>query len=1436
MVTVILRRFPLVVHLVILVVALVVPAFWPISALAQEPKAGVVTTLQGAATVARVPLPQEIPLKFKDDVLYRDRITTKEQSIVRVLLGGKALITVRELSVFTITEEPGRAFVDLDSGKIALAVARQRLRPGEAIEVRTPNAIAAVRGTVMIVEVAAARESPGAAVPVTQVHCVQGVCRLGHRGSHTAPVDLGPGESSGFAGPNPIPTYPTPPTALQGYSSDPNKPPPEAVTGAHMDQAGALTDTINGIRQPPPPSNGQQQQATTCPPNCPPPRSSVIPVGPYFLIRDSNIEMDDTPLATFSGGSDPPVVTRRDTISQEGDSEAPSTRTEPIFSAEGANISVSGDSGGPVIEIRNSTVTTTGGPNPLFDVSGTNVTTSGLLAVDPSTVILDGNLLALSSGATLTSGGTLFSALNSTITATGGPALFDVSSSTLNVTGSGSSLLSLSGSDVTLNGSFLVGSSSTISVNGPLLRLQSGSMATLSGAPAIVLNGGSLTADALAIGDSTGNTLTLTGPTTGQGAILELTNATVTLRTLGEEVPDNDNDVFTLNLALNKPAIKMSNSTLNLTGVGEALVDFGENTLPIPTEQGVALVATNSTINLKGNLLDLEAVTSNATDALVQLNGVTVNQTGTTDALISVDPNGKPVTMAGPMLYVGVNSNVTASGPVFHFQDGSLMSNTTDEFVEVGVGDTVKSASNFLLLDKAFTLTLKGTFLSATSSTLCSGTTATPCAAAGSSSFVAVAGGSTLKTTGTADPLFFLSGGSVTAGSQFLHVIGAGSKVELSGTLLVAEGATITTGNNLVRIFGGGSLSSTSTDDMLLFTGGSFTGGGTLNTASGGSLLRMFSETGQPGTSLILAGPYVGSSGGTTFLSKDAPTFNIADGATINAASNFALFGTGSATSAFSFFNIETNTSFTPPGQPTVVGSGAPVAVTVGGTLIGGANFKFITQNNGSFLRLRNGVTLTQTGKSALVALDGTGLASSDFAIDASGSFLSMTAGSGRTPPSLTLGGSLLDASNAKIKTGDPAANAFSFAFVGDGATLTGPTDPPPLLNFSSSSVQTAGNILTVRRSKSLAQPSTVTLSGQLFNAVNSTFNTTNSGGFALTFPGGGPLCCDGFFVAQGGQVVATTNSPLIQLTDSTFTAGTNFLGIRDTFTGAPAGELVAPGSVTVDGNGTLVEVTRGSVTAGAALLSLKGVVTGNEVADGVNLMLGTDQPLRHVLPGGLPDPNGFPAPLFQTTDATVTAVKGVKIDTALLVASAPLLNLLKGAGTGSNVTFTNLDPNSGALDLSVKAKVTSVGPMVKLDGSTLTINNGAGASVAGGSFLKVTGDFIQLGNASTLDIKNGPGLSVIGGSVVNISGALVKFVETFGNTLKINNALCGGPCATVGGIPVFASGGAVAGSPNVFISGTPIKNQGTNTVTIPAGAAVIRVDGASSKVTISGL
>jgi hypothetical protein len=196
----------------------------PALASAQSRGVGVVTTLSGHATVARPTLPQPQPLRFKDDVFERDRIRTGEKSIVRVLMGGKALITVRELSELTITEAPGRSTVNLVSGKVALGVVKDRMRPGESIEVRTPNAIAAVRGTVFAVEIIrASASSHGGPVPVrTNVYVMRGRVAVSDPNNPAAPpTEVTDNQAWGRTGEGPGTVRDVPPAEMKQVLADP---------------------------------------------------------------------------------------------------------------------------------------------------------------------------------------------------------------------------------------------------------------------------------------------------------------------------------------------------------------------------------------------------------------------------------------------------------------------------------------------------------------------------------------------------------------------------------------------------------------------------------------------------------------------------------------------------------------------------------------------------------------------------------------------------------------------------------------------------------------------------------------------------------------------------------------------------------------------------------------------------------------------------------------------------------------------------------------------------------------------------------------------------------------------------------------------------------------------------------------------------------------
>jgi hypothetical protein len=146
---------------------------WPAFVFSQAMKAGTVTILQGHATARRPALPDAVPLKVDDDVFLMDTIATGGGARIEMLLGGKAHVVMQERSTVTITEVPGRSTLALQAGRLAMSLAGAGMRPGEELHVRTPNAVAAVRGGVrMIVETVPPTQAGGAVV--THVDVLEG--------------------------------------------------------------------------------------------------------------------------------------------------------------------------------------------------------------------------------------------------------------------------------------------------------------------------------------------------------------------------------------------------------------------------------------------------------------------------------------------------------------------------------------------------------------------------------------------------------------------------------------------------------------------------------------------------------------------------------------------------------------------------------------------------------------------------------------------------------------------------------------------------------------------------------------------------------------------------------------------------------------------------------------------------------------------------------------------------------------------------------------------------------------------------------------------------------------------------------------------------------------------------------------------------------------
>ena len=285
-------------------------------------------------------------------------------------------------------------------------------------------------------------------------------------------------------------------------------------------------------------------------------------------------------------------------------------------------------------------------------------------------------------------------------------------------------------------------------------------------------------------------------------------------------------------------------------------------------------------------------------------------------------------------------------------------------------------------------------------------------------------------------------------------------------------------------------------------------------------------------------------------------------------------------------------------------------------------------------------------------------------------------------------------------------------------------------------------------------------------------------------------VCCDGR---------ATLAGPLLHATDSSLTLPWSLLAVMQ------------GGVLTTSSTDPLARLDGGVYSIGGAgvpMFDLYG--TGAAVDPETGLTLGTHRPLQH---GGS---------LLEASNATINATQAVRVDNALLEASAPLLSLKNGS---------TLTTAADTVQLSYQAKVTSLGSVIKLDRSVLTVARGAALNLAGGSVLRVTGNLFSLTNGSFLNLLSGPLVSLSGGSFLNVTGALIGFGGTGGNLVSVTNSFC--PCTSIGGIPVSLTGGALAS--NVSITGA-IKNGGLGTVNLSPNAALIRVDGAATKVTIGGL
>lgn len=1123
----------------------------------QEPKgAGVVTALQGQATVSRPIIPRPLPLKYKDDVFVRDRIDTGENSVIRLLLGGKALVTVRELSVLTITEEPNRAVVDLQVGKVAVGVAKKLLRPGESIEVRTPNAIASVRGSYLVAIVTIVGGIPQVRFTALEVSVPITVSTA------AGTVSLPANSTLGVSGVGSTATVTTVQSVTSTQRTEANQagqaPKSEEHTGTSpaaiavtVDQVTVATQLAAVLAPPPPPSPPPPPPSTsdTCvqcsvitnqalPPPPPPVLSSVTPNtvadqdGPQTLTLAGSGFVSGSQVTLQTGGTviqPTTTVVSSTEIQVQVDFPVGARWTAQVTNANGASAPV----GFTVLPNLASVA-----PNQVIDQNGVQ------------TLTLAGSGFAPGAQVTLQTGSTVIQPTSTTV--------------------------SSDGKQIQVQVDFPVGAQWTAQVTNP------GNLASGSVGFTVLPNLTGVTPNQTTAG--TVQTLTLTGSGFAPGAqvilrtgdqvqVITPTSVTPTqiqiqvsgTLTAGDYTVEvtNPGDVASPLLAftvlspppppsLATPDVEISNTTRTLAS-GESLKTFsgtGDRTLSTPVVK-----ITNSQVSGPGNVIQVDG--------------------------------GASWTVAARLLEVS-GSNISGLSNVLSVH-GSLTNTSTSTSITLDP-TTISTLGDFILIGSGGNLSLAGPLLSDVGGTLSAG-----------GDFLSVQSGGTLTST-TLDPLIQLSGSTVTVGTDgtdthFLQLSGASSLVSLKGGLLKATGGSLTVkGDDVLEITSGATLEVKSSAPLIELVGSSLTtlsGSGCVGCPQ--ALLHLFGTSGGSASTLALTGgPLLKATNSPLVFAGDF--LNVSSGGTLT--------------------NLTTDPSVIPgpliqlSGSELTVGnpaedphflrvSGSSSTVTLAAGLLQAINSPLNVQDE--FIELSGGASLTSVGSQALVSLVGSPLTTGE-------EFLNLSKGG------VALGGSLLTADASPLTVGSDLVK------ISGGGTLTSTAaNPPPLViltgptNGQTHSID--GAIFNLAGSKSTDKP--LQYGGVLLQTSGATVTAQN--GLAIDpalLEATAPL----FNLLNGSQVTSTSSfvkiednskltallpsDALIKLDASTLLVNSGAL-VR--LTGGSmlivTGDLVrlSGGSTLTLLNGPLLDI-RGNSTAtiSGALIAFSGI--GNTVSISNNL------------------------------------------------------------------------------------------------------------------------------------------------------------------------------------------------------------------------------------------
>jgi hypothetical protein len=663
---------------------------------------------------------------------------------------------VRELSRLEVREEllPGgrtRSIHELSSGSILVNVARSLMRRGDEVQIRTPNAVAAVRGSTILVQY-------NAALAQSIFILLAGSAVVTPQGQPS--ITLTPNTSVNVTG-----------TAATGVQAEPVVTVTQAeanaiVEGSEVGTGGVTEESAEaGVVE-----ATQLVEAVVA--------AVAEPVVTTIAESPPGEAIDETPVVEVTS-DDPAPSTGEGTVSKE----ATAARVLPFVFRKDTTTNDT-----PFLQVTNETVDKT---VDLITVnSGVTVTLDGkLLVIDPSTVTTTGAFFSITN-ASLTLGGSLLTSENSTLTAN---TLFDISGKST-LTNTVGPVIKITGGSLTADSLVDTDDGNTFLLTGTLLDLTDTTVTFR------VIEDDVSTIDndnitfSLAANEPmmrlNNSTLKITGPITTPTfpdslAILDGDEVGSTYAGLG--LIATNNSIITNNVGglLDFEGVLSTTSTDFLVQItGSTVSTFTKAMFEIEpppsgstsiTMAGPLLSASaSSTLTSERNFLEIRnnsSLTSTTSGSFIQLDNATVNVGSSSfDTHFLQASTSGTVSLAGPLVSA-TDSSLNVSSVFFEVVDGSQFTSAGTSPVVQLINSPLKARSGAGKLDDFLFLTgsgskinIAGTLLSSSNSNLTIDDDLFKITSSSPS-------GSQLFTTSD-DPLVLISGGTHTIKMSMFNVSG----------------------------------------------------------------------------------------------------------------------------------------------------------------------------------------------------------------------------------------------------------------------------------------------------------------------------------------------------------------------------------------------------------------------------------------------------------------------------------------------------------------------------------------------------------------------------------------------------------------------------------------------------------------------------------------